>query len=176
MDYILTQWVIFFFIYCFFGWIWETSFVSLRKKKWVNRGFLNGPLIPIYGFGAIIILLLTMTFKNSLVLIFILGMIGATIIEYITGYALIQLFNKKYWDYSNQKFNINGHICLYTSFAWGFFSLLLVKLIHPNIRQVVLNIPNYLIDIISIVLIIILIYDSIKSVKLALSTKKVIFN
>ncbi|MDD2409380.1 MAG: putative ABC transporter permease [Bacilli bacterium] len=173
MNYILTQWVIFFFIYCFFGWLWETSYVSLRKKKWVNRGFLNGPLIPIYGFGAIIVLLLTLTFKNNLVLIFSLGMIGATIIEYITGYALIKLFNKRYWNYSNQRLNINGHICLYTSLAWGFFSILLVKMIHPNIKHVVLNFPNYVIDIICIFLIIIFIYDSIKSTKLALSTKKV---
>ncbi|MDD4705647.1 MAG: putative ABC transporter permease [Bacilli bacterium] len=171
MNYILTQWVIFFFIYCFFGWIWETSYISLRKKKWVNRGFLNGPLIPIYGFGAIIILLLTWSFKNNLALIFILGMIGATIIEYITGSTLIKLFNKRYWDYSDQRLNVNGHICLYTSLAWGFVSILLVKLIHPNIKHIILNIPNYAIDIGCIFLIIIFLYDSIKSTKLALITK-----
>lgn len=173
MDYILTQWVIFFLIYCFLGWIWETGYVSIIYKEWINRGFLNGPFIPIYGFGAIIILLLTMAFKNSLIFIFILGMIGATTIEYITGYALVQLFNKRYWDYSNQRLNIDGHICLYTSIAWGFFSILLVKMIHPSIKHFVLNFPNYMINIICIFLIIILLYDFIKSTKLALSIKKI---
>ena len=157
-----------FFIYCFIGWIWETSFVSLRKKKWTNRGFLKGPLIPIYGFGAIIILVFTMSFKNNLFLIFILGMIGATIIEYITGLILIKIFNKRYWDYSEQKLNLNGHICLYTSLAWGFFSILLVKVIHPNINLIVLNIPNYIIQITCIILFIIFIYDTFQSTKLEL--------
>lgn len=168
MEYLLTNWVIFFFIYCFIGWIWETSFVSLRKKKWTNRGFLKGPLIPIYGFGAIIILVFTMSFKNNLFLIFILGMIGATIIEYITGLILIKIFNKRYWDYSEQKLNLNGHICLYTSLAWGFFSILLVKVIHPNINLIVLNIPNYIIQITCIILFIIFIYDTFQSTKLEL--------
>lgn len=95
-------------------------------------------------------------------------MIGATIIEYITGLILIKIFNKRYWDYSEQKLNLNGHICLYTSLAWGFFSILLVKVIHPNINLIVLNIPNYIIQITCIILFIIFIYDTFQSTKLEL--------
>ena len=77
-DYYLAQWLLFFFIYCFFGWIWESCYVSVKKRKWVNRGFLHGPLIPIYGFGAVTVLLVVIPVREHLVLVYFLGMAAAT--------------------------------------------------------------------------------------------------
>src|SRR5574344_2410179 len=124
-SYNIIQWFFFFYFYCFLGWIWESSYVSVCDKKLTNRGFLNGPLLPIYGSGACIILMATLPVKGSIVLIFIFGMTAATVLEYITGSVMESIFKIRYWDYSNEKFNLNGHICLLCSFAWGVFSVLL---------------------------------------------------
>ncbi len=83
--YTIHQWLLLFYLYCFAGWIWESCYVSLKKRKWINRGFLKGPLLPIYGSGAIVVLVSTIMVQNNTFLIFIIGMIAATILEYITG-------------------------------------------------------------------------------------------
>lgn len=141
-SYDVTQWLLLFFLYSFIGWVWESCYVSVKKGRWVNRGFLNGPLLPIYGFGAVTILLSTISVRNSLVLIFLLGMTGATILEYVTGVCMEKIFHVRYWDYSNQKLNLNGHICLTSSLAWGVFSVLLVKIIHPPVEALVQAVPG----------------------------------
>lgn len=120
-----------FAIYSFIGWIWETIFVSVRKKKVINRGFLYGPWLPIYGLGALLILHVSSPWKDVPSIVFLSGMIGASILEYFTGVIMEYLFHVRYWDYSNQPFNLNGHICLHVSLAWGIASLLLIYLIHP---------------------------------------------
>lgn len=141
-SYHLTQWVLFFFIYSFIGWVWECCFVSVRKRRWVNRGFMYGPMLPIYGFGALAVLISTIRVRDSIPLIFLFGMVGATLLEYVTGAVMERLFNVKYWDYSNQKFNLNGYICLTSSLGWGLFSVLLVKFVHVPIEGAVLKIPT----------------------------------
>ena len=135
-SYHLTQWVLFFFIYSFIGWVWECCFVSVRKRRWVNRGFMYGPMLPIYGFGALAVLISTIRVRDSIPLIFLFGMVGATLLEYVTGAVMERLFNVKYWDYSNQKFNLNGYICLTSSLGWGLFSVLLVKFVHVPIEGI----------------------------------------
>ena len=90
--YTVHQWVLLFYLYCFMGWIWESCYVSLKNHKWVNRGFLKGPLLPIYGSGAIVVLISTLVVQKNLVLVFIIGMIAATILEYITGALMEKLF------------------------------------------------------------------------------------
>ncbi|MEG2597198.1 MAG: putative ABC transporter permease, partial [Oscillospiraceae bacterium] len=128
MDgYTISQWLLFFFVYCLIGWIWETCFTSIKQRKFVNRGFLYGPILPIYGFGAIIILLLTLPVKENFLLIFLFGMIGATALEFVTGAAMERIFHMRYWDYSKQPLNVNGYICFKCSLGWGFFSIILVK-------------------------------------------------
>ncbi|MEG1593556.1 MAG: hypothetical protein RR350_04035 [Oscillibacter sp.] len=139
--YTADQWVLFFFFYCLCGWIWESCFVSCRQRRWVNRGFLNGPLLPIYGSGALIILLFTIPVKQSLWLIFLFGMLAATALEYVTGAVMERLFKVRYWDYSTQPCNLNGYICLTSSLAWGVFSILLVRLVHPPIEELLLRLP-----------------------------------
>ena len=141
-SYDLSQWILFFFIYSFVGWVWESCYVSVKKRRWVNRGFMNGPMLPIYGSGALVILVSTIGVRDNPALIFLLGMLAATVLEYITGWAMEQLFHVRYWDYSNQKFNWNGYICLSSSLCWGFFSILLVKVVHVPIETAVLKIPE----------------------------------
>ena len=108
--YSLTQWLLFFYISCFIGWIWECCYVSVRKREWVNRGFLHGPFLPIYGSGAIVILLSTINVRDSIPLIFIMGMISSTILEFVTGCCMEKLFGVRYWDYSDKPFNVKGYI------------------------------------------------------------------
>lgn len=86
--YSLGQWLLFFFLYCFLGWVWESCYVSAKRRQWVNRGFLHGPMLPIYGTGAVIILLATIPVRDSLWLVFLLGMLAATALEYVTGAAM----------------------------------------------------------------------------------------
>jgi uncharacterized membrane protein len=141
-SYSLDQWLLFFFFYCFCGWVWESCYVSVLQKRWVNRGFLHGPLLPIYGSGAIIILLSTLNVQNSLPLIFLFGMISSTALEYFTGAAMEGLFHVRYWDYTGQRCNLKGYICLSSTVAWGFCSLLLVKFLHPPVAALLTAIPG----------------------------------
>ena len=111
-EYTWYQWLSFFYIYCFFGWIFESSYVSLKQRRFINRGFLRLPMLPLYGTGAVMMLWVSLPFKSSLVMVYISGVIGATVLEYVTGWGMERLFKMKYWDYSNQPFNLNGYICL----------------------------------------------------------------
>ncbi len=141
-GYTLVQWVLFLYIYCIIGWCWETLYVSVRTRKLTNRGFMVGPWLPIYGFGAVIMLLASLPVKDNMFLVFICGMTAATVLEYCTGAVMEAIFKVRYWDYSNQPFNLNGHICLFCSLGWGVASVLLIKLIHSPIEAFVLGL-NY---------------------------------
>lgn len=172
----IIQWVLFFFIYCFIGWVWETIYVSVRKRKFTNRGFMNGPILPIYGFGAITILLVTIPVDSSIILTFIVGMIGATVLEYMTGVVMEALFKVRYWDYSNQRFNYKGHICLSSSIAWGVASVLLVNVIQVPIAGWVKAIPRLVQEITTVFLTIIASFDMAMSVRDALDIKEILMN
>ena len=173
-SYHLTQWVLFFFIYSFIGWVWECCFVSVRKRRWVNRGFMYGPMLPIYGFGALAVLISTIRVRDSIPLIFLFGMVGATLLEYVTGAVMERLFNVKYWDYSNQKFNLNGYICLTSSLGWGLFSGLLVKFVHVPIEGAVLKIPTIIAEGIAFVLTVAAAVDVTQSFNDAMDLKRIL--
>ena len=168
------QWVLLFFFYCFCGWVWESCYVSLCQHHWVNRGFLHGPLLPIYGSGAIIILFATLPVENDLRLVWLLGMLAATVLEYVTGAVMERLFQVRYWDYSKQKFNLNGHICLSSSIAWGFFSILLVRFLHPPVGRLLADVPAWLVDPAAIVLTAVFSADVVRSVQDALDLKEIL--
>ena len=173
-SYHLTQWVLFFFIYSFIGWVWECCFVSVRKRRWVNRGFMYGPMLPIYGFGALAVLISTIRVRDSIPLIFLFGMVGATLLEYVTGAVMERLFNVKYWDYSNQKFNLNGYLCLTSSLGWGLFSVLLVKFVHVPIEGAVLKIPTIIAEGIAFVLTVAAAVDVTQSFNDAMDLKRIL--
>ena len=166
------QWVLLFFFYCFCGWVWESCYVSVCQRHWVNRGFLRGPLLPIYGSGAIIILFATLPVAGNLWLVWLLGMLAATALEYVTGDMMERLFKVRYWDYSQHKFNLNGHICLSSSIAWGFFSILLVRFIHPPIARLLGDVPSWLVDPLALVLTAAFTVDVVQSVQAALDLKE----
>lgn len=150
-HYTFIQWLLFFFIYCFLGWVWESCYVSIKKREWINRGFLHGPMLPIYGSGAIIVLICTIGVRDQIVLTFLFGMIGATILEYVTGACMERLFRVRYWDYNHMPLNLKGYICLPVSLGWGVFSVLLVRVIHVPIENLVLQIPERIAEVVSVV-------------------------
>ena len=172
--YTLGQWLLFFFLYCFLGWVWESCYVSVRQRRWVNRGFLHGPLLPIYGFGAVIILWATLPVRGSLALIFLLGMLAATALEYVTGAAMEALFKVRYWDYSKQPCNLHGYICLTSSVAWGFFSILLVRFLHPPVEDLILALPGFLTDALACVLTVVTTADAVRSFQAAMDLREVL--
>ena len=133
------QWLTFFYIYCFFGWIFESTYVSLKQRQFVNRGFLRLPMLPLYGTGAVMMLWFSLPVRDSLVLVYLSGVVAATALEYVTGYVMERLFKIKYWDYSDQHFQIHGYICLTSSIAWGFLTIFLTEIIHKPVADFVLD-------------------------------------
>ena len=140
-SYTWYQWLTFFYLYCFAGWIFESAYVSILKKRLVNRGFLRLPLLPLYGTGAVMMLWVSLPFEDNLFLVYLSGVVAATILEYVTGWTMERLFKMKYWDYSDQRFNFRGYICLSSSIAWGFLTILLTEVLHPPVARLVQGIP-----------------------------------
>lgn len=179
-SYSITQWTLFFFWYCFLGWIWECSYVSMRQawqnKKWkfINRGFLHGPVIPIYGFAAITILLTTIGVRESTAAVYVIGALTATLFELVTGTGMEHLFKVKYWDYSDMPLNYNGQVCLFVSLLWGFFSVVLVKLIHVPIESLLLQTPTFLCEIAAFSLMAVFAYDTATSFNEAMDLRDVL--
>lgn len=141
--YTLGQWILFFYVYCFFGWIFESVYVSLKKHKFVNRGFMYGPFLPIYGSGAILALFVTIPVRDNYVQMYLLGAIATTILEYVTGVVMETVFKIRYWDYSRQKFNFQGHICLSSTITWGFLVVFIVKVVHKPVESLILSLSGY---------------------------------
>ena len=140
-SYTWYQWLTFFYLYCFAGWIFESAYVSILKKRLVNRGFLRLPLLPLYGTGAVMMLWVSLPFEDNLFLVYLSGVVAATILEYVTGWTMERLFKMKYWDYSDQQFNFRGYICLSSSIAWGFLTIILTEVLHPPVARLVQGIP-----------------------------------
>lgn len=133
----LAKWTLFFFIYCFLGWCIESTIVSVETRKLTNRGFLQGPVLPIYGFGAVMILYCTLPFEGHIVLQYIVGVISCTALEYVTGVLMEAIFKTKYWDYSNKFMNFQGRICLVSSLFWGVLTLFVIYVIHEPLSAFV---------------------------------------
>ena len=130
-----------FFIFSICGWIYESTFVSIRSRKLVNRGFLTGPFLPLYGTGATLVYIILRPVSHIPSLLFACGMLIATILEYITSYLLEKIFHTKWWDYTNEPYNLNGRIALIPSLFWGFLSLLLFDTLEPPVMKIIDLIP-----------------------------------
>lgn len=133
-----------FFVYGFFGWCSEVAFAAVKERKFVNRGFLNGPLCPIYGIGVTAIVTLMDAYMDNLLLLFLLSGILVTALEWVTGFLLEVLFHHKWWDYSKMPLNLNGYVCLPFSLLWGAACTLIVKYIHPLLWKLLSLIPLWL--------------------------------
>lgn len=179
-QYTVSQWLFFFFWYCFIGWIWECVYVSVtkaweeKKWRWINRGFLYGPVIPIYGFAAISILLATIPFKDNVWLIFILGALAASLMELVTGSVMEKIFHVKYWDYSDLPLNYKGHVCFFVSIFWGFLSVLMVRVIHVPIEKIILQVPALVTEIAALLMIAVFTYDFKESLQEAMDLKELL--
>ena len=124
--------ILYFFVYGFLGWCTEVAFAACKERKFVNRGFLNGPICPIYGIGVGIVVQFLTPYKENLVLLYI---------EWVTGFILEKIFHNKWWDYSKMPLNLNGYVCLLFSLIWGVACVLIVDFIHPLIHKVLSWIP-----------------------------------
>ncbi|MDF2887259.1 MAG: hypothetical protein K0R23_1644 [Lacrimispora sp.] len=140
----------------------------------MNRGFLRLPLLPLYGSGAILMLFLSLPVKGNLLLVFLFGMLGASVLEYLTGYIMERLFKMKYWDYSNNPFNLNGYVCLGTSIAWGFLTILLTELVHRPLEWLVFHLDATTCIFLVAGIGSLFVYDTIQSTKAALDLGKVL--
>lgn len=173
-DYTFLQWLVLFYLYCFFGWCFESTYVSLKEKRFVNRGFVRLPLLPIYGSGALCILLVCLPYSDSPMLIYVLGVIFPTILEYVTGWAMERMFRMRYWDYSYARFNIRGYICLKSSVAWGFLSLLMIKVIHPPIDRLFGRLPSAAVIAIAVIVSAAFIPDLIAAFRTAFELRRIL--
>ncbi len=153
-----------FFIYCVIGYISETLFVYFRTKKLVNRGFLIGPYLPIYGVGGVLITFLLTGYYNDPIVVFTFSFIICSCVEYFTSFALEKIFKRKWWDYSYRKYHINGRVCLLNSTLFGVGGLFTIYLANQYIFAFVLSIPAKTRMIASLIIIIILIADSTASI------------
>lgn len=129
-----------FYLFAFAGWIYECIFVFLRDRKLINRGFLVGPILPLYGFGAVAVHLLLNPFSHIPTLLYLMGMVVATVLEYVTGWLLERCFHTKWWDYSEQQYNFQGRIALIPSMFWGILCLAMFDLLLPVANKVIDNI------------------------------------
>ena len=164
MKYSFLEIIMYFITYSFLGWGMESIFRSICEKKVINTGFLKGPFCPIYGVGAIIMLLFLKRFENNLVILFIISIVVLTIWEYLVGVLLEKLFHTKYWDYSKNKFNFQGRICLMNSIFWGILGVVFVKYIHPFIENLLNKIDIQILIFVYVILGIVMLVDAIVSV------------
>lgn len=171
-TYAWYHWLTFFYIYCFCGWVFESTYVSICEKKFVNRGFLRLPMLPLYGTGAIMMLWLCLPFRSQPLLEYVVGVMGATTLEYATGFGMEMLFKVRYWDYSTKKFNLNGYICLSSSIAWGFLTILMTDVIHRPIEHFVLRLPLTVEACFVAVVSVAFVYDTVQSTREALNLAK----
>lgn len=160
----LMQIILFFIIYSFFGWILESMYKTIAQRKWVNSGFLYGPFCPIYGLGAMIMFIFLENYKDKPILLFVVAVIILSVWEYIVGWLLEKIFHAKYWDYSENKFNIHGRICLKNSIFWGILGLIFIHYIHPFIQTQTEKFDFNILLVTTIILGIYLIIDAIISI------------
>lgn len=165
------RYFLYFIIYSFAGWVMEVACQFVSQKKFINRGFLIGPICPIYGHGVLAIILLIGKDTSDILAVFLKAILICSILEYFTSYFMEKLFKARWWDYSNKKFNINGRICLETMMPFGILGCVVVYLIHPLVVNLVdlLN-PTFMMAL-AIILCIVYVIDNIVSLNVMTKIK-----
>lgn len=166
---ITAELVLFFMFYAFCGWIIECCYVRFMDGEWVNRGFLHGPFVPLYGCGSIIVILALEPFSSHPAALFISSFLLMSALEYFVGWGLEAVFNTKWWDYSNQPFNLKGRICLQYSLYWGVLGIVLVDWIHPAAEAFVSGMTEQTKEVTAMLFLMYFFADVIVSVKHALN-------
>lgn len=169
----IVKYILLFFFYSAGGWLLESIYCSIGEKKIINRGFLTGPLCPIYGTAAIVMVVLIYNpFRDNALVVFLLGIVLCDIVEYITSYIMEKLFAARWWDYTYELLNINGRICLKHSLYWGIISVVFVKALHPVVDRLYNNINGEYLNTILIVILVIFALDLANAVRKALDIRK----
>lgn len=185
--YTVSLLLLYYFFYSSLGWLCESIYCSIGEKKWVNRGFLTGPLCPIYGTGAVVFIVCLgplkeypipvsvfgLTFSITPVLVLLAGMVLADMVEFATSVIMEKLFHARWWDYSEKPFNIQGRICLQHTMYWGIFTIVFLYLIHPFFQTYAERIPEKTVYIILSVVLLLFVLDLINAVRTAMDVKKV---
>lgn len=140
----ITLLLLYFVFYSFCGWLWETTYCSIRERRYVPRGFLYGPLCPIYGVGFLLMVFFFEPLKDNLVVFYFVAVFVMTLWEYFVGWFLETTTHIKYWDYSHFPLNIKGRVCLYVSLFWGFLSYAAVFWVHPPVSALLDKTPLWL--------------------------------
>lgn len=161
-----------FLIYAFLGWCVEVCYAAVTTGKVVNRGFLNGPVCPIYGVGMVGVILLLVPLSDRPPVLFLGGMIFCTLVELIGGWLLKKIFDTRWWDYSDKPFNLGGYICLSFSILWGLAVTFAVRLVHPTLLGLVRAIPHTLGLVLLIVLYVLLAADLIMTLVTIIGIKR----
>lgn len=172
MTYSMNQYVWFFIIYSFLGWWLEVTFQAVTIGEFINRGFLNGPVTPIYGFGMVILLYFLTPLVDQLIPLFIAAVFLTSTLEFITGFLLEKLFHDKWWDYSELPFNIKGYVALSFSLAWGLAAVFVLEIIHPLVVNLVSLVDNQIGQFLLVLILIYFIADFIVTLFGILEIKK----
>ena len=131
-----------FFVYGFFGWCTEVAYAAVKQHQFVNRGFLNGPICPIYGLGVTTVVLCLSRYKDNLLLLYVASVVLVTVLEGLTGWLMKKIFHARWWDYTKQPLNIGGYVCLLFSLIWGVACVIIVDFVHPVIMKILNFLPN----------------------------------
>lgn len=159
----IVKYFLYFIIYSFIGWCLEVTCKLFQYKRFINRGFLIGPLCTIYGYGVLAIVFLIGKDTSDMLAVFLKAIFVCSLLEYFTSYFMEKMFNAKWWDYSTKKFNLNGRICLDTMIPFGILGCLVVYIIHPFVISLVNLIPNTLLNVIASAILILFIVDNVIS-------------
>ena len=159
----VCMYFLYFMIYSFMGWVMEVLVTLVNKKKFVNRGFLIGPYCPIYGWGVLCILLVIGKNTEDVLAVFLKAIFVCSVLEYFTSYFMEKIYNVRWWDYSNNKFNINGRVCLETMLPFGFLALGILYGVHPWIENLISKMSYSSLFLVSLILFLILLIDTIVS-------------
>ncbi len=140
----LSQLFLYFILYSFLGWVMETCYCSVVERRLVARGFLYGPICPIYGGGVTLMILFFTPLKGNLILFYGVAVVVMTSWEYLVGWVLEVTTHVKYWDYSQFRFNLKGRVCLWVALTWGVLSYIVIFFIHPPFQELVEGLPVWL--------------------------------
>lgn len=155
----IENYILLFFLYGFMGWCAEVAFAACKHSRFVNRGFLNGPICPIYGFGVVLVVLALRPVFSNLALLYLGSFFLTTAIEFLTGFLLERIFHARWWDYSTMPLNICGYVCLLFSIIWGLACMVIVRWVHPAFYRMVVTVPRLLAHILTGSLIALIITD-----------------
>ena len=139
----VLTYILYFFFYSAVGWFFESCYCSIGERKVINRGFLFGPMCPIYGTGTLVMeILLYIPFRDKPLLVFFFGMVFCDIVEYLTSFIMEKLFNARWWNYKDELFNLHGRICFKHTLFWGAGAVIFVRFIHPIVEKMFALIPD----------------------------------